>query len=30
MTLKYGTIYAECSLALFIVLNIYMTTSTSV
>jgi hypothetical protein len=30
MTLQYGTTYAECTLALFIMLNVYITSSTSV
>jgi hypothetical protein len=30
MTLQQGTTYGECTLALFIMLNIYITSSTSV
>ena len=30
MILQQGTTYAECTLALFVMLNVYMTSSTSV
>jgi len=30
MTLQQGTTYAECTLASFIILHVYMTSSTSV